>query len=177
MKSLTLLRHAKAGWDDPHQRDFDRTLDARGRRAAPRVGMYLKAEGFRFDIVILSPSVRTRDTLTLIEDGYGQSFKSKLDDRVYMASADSLLDVLHELPDTCSSVLLIGHNPGFEDLAVALIGSGPERLRSSLAATFPTAAVAEILFDVESWADIEAGSGRLLRYVRPSDLDRSLDGD
>jgi phosphohistidine phosphatase len=177
VKTLTLLRHAKSSWDDPHQRDFDRVLNDRGRRAAPRIGHYLRAEGAQFDAVICSPAARTRETLALVAEGYGAPLEAQFDERIYMASHDTLLDLVHELPDSVRSVLLVGHNPGFEDLALHLVGSGPEKLRSALAAKFPTGTLAEIGFDVDQWSGVKARTGRLLRYVRPRHLDADLDGD
>ncbi len=177
MKSLTLLRHAKAGWGEPSQRDFDRPLDERGRRAAPRMGLYLRTEGLRFDRVVVSPSVRTLETLALVEEGYGAKFTEMEDERVYLASADSLINLIHDLPDEWDSVMFIGHNPGLEDLGRKLAGSGPERLMTLLDAFLPTAAVMELTFDVDRWSDVEEGEGVLVRFTRPVDLNAALDGD
>mgnify|MGYP001225579337 FL=1 len=177
MKSLTLLRHAKAGWGDPSQRDFDRPLDERGRRAAPRMGHYLRTEGLTFDRVVVSPSVRTLETLALVEEGYGAKLTELEDERVYLASSDTLLDIIHALPDEWDNILIIGHNPGFEDLGLQLAGHGPERLMARLSAFLPTAGVVEITFDVDHWTDVRPGEGELVRFVRPVDLDRTLEGD
>lgn len=141
------------------------------------MGLYLRTEGMRFDRVVVSPSVRTLETLALVEEGYGAKLTEMEDERVYLASADSLLNLIHDLPDEWDSVMLIGHNPGFEDLGVTLAGRGPERLMSLLSGILPTAAVVEIEFDVERWADIRPGEGVLVRFTRPVDLDASLDGD
>ena len=177
MKSLTLLRHAKASWGEPSQRDFDRPLDERGRRAAPRMGLYLRTEGMRFDRVVVSPSVRTLETLALVEEGYGAKLTEMEDERVYLASSDSLLSLIHDLPDEWDSVMFIGHNPGFEDLGLMLTGSGPARLMTLLKGFLPTAAVMELTFDVDNWADVTPGDGVLVRFTRPVDLDAALDGD
>lgn len=176
MKTLTLLRHAKAGWDAPLHRDFDRPLDERGRRAAPRMGLYLRTEGLAFDRVVVSPSVRTLETLALVEEGYGAKFTEMEDERVYLASADTLLDLIHDLPDEWGHVLFLGHNPGFEDLALMLAGRGPERLMALLG-ILPTAAMVQMAFDVTRWADIRPGDGLLVRFTRPADLDPALGGD
>lgn len=177
MKSLTLLRHAKASWGESSQRDFDRPLDERGRRAAPRMGMHLRTEGMRFDRVVVSPSVRTLETLALVEEGYGARLTEMEDERVYLASSDSLLGMIHDLPDEWDSVMFIGHNPGFEDLGLRLAGSGPERLMTLLEGFLPTAAMIELAFDVAHWADVSPGEGVLVRFTRPVDLDAALDGD
>src|ERR687885_612701 len=99
MKTLTLLRHAKSGWDDPVQRDFDRPLNAKGRRAAQTIGRHLRAQGCRFDHVIASPAARVQQTLAEVGDGYGEALAPHWDRRIYLASAATLLDLVRELPD------------------------------------------------------------------------------
>ena len=175
MKTLTLLRHAKSSWDDPVARDFDRPLNARGQRAALTVGRYLRSEGMAFDHVVASPAVRIVETVEQVEAGYGSDLAPAWDRRVYLASAGSLLDIVHELPAQAQTALLIGHNPGLEDLILALI---PDRagdtLRDSVEEKFPTAAIAEMAFDVADWTAIRARSGTLIRFTRPRHLDPAL---
>jgi len=175
MKTLTLLRHAKSSWDDPVARDFDRPLNGRGQRAALTVGRYLRGEGMTFDHVVASPAVRIVETVEQVEAGYGSDLAPAWDRRVYLASAGSLLDIVHELPAQAQTALLIGHNPGLEDLILTLI---PDRtgdaLRDSVEEKFPTAALAEMTFDVADWSAIRAGSGMLIRFTRPRDLDPAL---
>jgi len=175
MKTLTLLRHAKSSWDDPVARDFDRPLNGRGQRAALTVGRYLRSEGMTFDHVVASPAVRIVETVEQVEAGYGSDLAPAWDRRVYLASAGSLLDIVHELPAQAQTALLIGHNPGLEDLILTLV---PDRtgdtLRDSVEEKFPTAAFAEMTFDVADWTAIRAGSGMLIRFTRPRDLDPAL---
>ena len=175
MKTLTLLRHAKSSWDDPVARDFDRPHNGRGQRAALTVGRYLRSEGMSFDHVVASPAVRIVETVEQLEAGYGSDLAPAWDRRVYLASAGSLLDIVHELPAQAQTALLIGHNPGLEDLILTLT---PDRtgdtLRDSVEEKFPTAALAEITFDVADWTAIRAGSGMLIRFTRPRDLDPAL---
>ncbi|ODP38987.1 SixA phosphatase family protein [Sphingomonas turrisvirgatae] len=175
MKTLTLLRHAKSSWDDPVSRDFDRPLNARGRKAAVTVGRHMRSERLSFDHVVASPAVRIVETVEEIEAGYGSALAPAWDRRVYLASASSLLDVVHELPAGADSALLIGHNPGLEDLILLLI---PDRsgdvLRDSVEEKFPTAALAVMTFDVESWDEVSADGGILVSFTRPRDLDPAL---
>jgi len=175
MKTLTLLRHAKSSWDDPVARDFDRPLNGKGQRAALAVGRYLRSEGMTFDHVVASPAIRIVETVEQIESGYGCDLAPIWDRRVYLASAGSLLDIVHELPAQARTALLLGHNPGLEDLILTLI---PDRagdaLRDSVEEKFPTAAIAEMTFDVADWTAIRADSGRLVRFIRPRDLDPAL---
>lgn len=177
MKSLTLLRHAKSSWDAPVPRDFDRPLTDRGRLAASRIGHYLLDEGLTFDLVVSSSAVRTRETIAIVQAETNRVWPVTFDDRVYMASADTLLDLIQDVPSTVQRLLLVGHNPGFEDLAQRLIGSGSLTLRNELKEKFPTAALAELTFDVPIWDDVSVDQGKLVRYVRPKVLDKTLDDD
>lgn len=175
MKKLTLLRHAKSGWDEPVARDFDRPLNARGRKGAKLMGGWMRDEGLSFDHVIASPAVRVVETLDLLWEGYGRALDTKLDKRVYLASAQALIDVVQEAPDGAESVLLSGHNPGMEDMILALIPERPgDALRESVEEKYPTAAIAEMEFDIAHWADLKERSGCFTRLTRPRDLDPEL---
>ncbi len=175
MKTLTVLRHAKSSWDDAVARDFDRPLNARGQRAAVTVGRHMRSEGLTFDHVVASPAVRIVETVEQVETGYGSALAPEWDRRIYLASASTLLDVVHELPAGADSALLIGHNPGLEDLVLMLV---PDRvgdlLRDSVEEKFPTAALAMITFDTDDWGAIRSSVGTLVRFVRPRDLDPAL---
>ncbi|UUY01072.1 SixA phosphatase family protein [Sphingomonas sp. J315] len=175
MKTLTILRHAKSSWDDAVARDFDRPLNARGQRAAVTVGRHMRSEGLSFDHVVASPAVRIIETVEQLETGYGGALAPAWDRRIYLASASTLLDVIHELPAGADSALLIGHNPGLEDLVLMLV---PDRtgdlLRDSVEEKFPTAALAVITFDTSDWSSIRSDAGTLARFVRPRDLDPAL---
>ncbi len=175
MKTLTVLRHAKSSWDDAVARDFDRPLNARGQRAAVTVGRHMRSEGLSFDHVVASPAVRITETVEQVETGYGSALAPAWDRRIYLASASTLMDVVHELPAGADSALLIGHNPGLEDLILMLV---PDRagdaLRDSVEEKFPTAALAVITFDTDDWGTIRSNTGTLVRFVRPRDLDAGL---
>ena len=178
MKTLTLLRHAKSSWDDPVARDFDRPLNGKGQRAALAVGRYLRSEAVAFDHVVASPATRVTETVEQAEVGYGGALAPAWDRRVYLASASSLLDIIHELPAGAESALLIGHNPGLEDLILMLI---PDRagdaLRDSVEVKFPTGALAVMTFDVGDWASVQPDRGTLVRFTRPRDLDPAFGPD
>lgn len=178
MKTLTLLRHAKSSCDDPVARDFDRRLNGKGQRAALAMGRYLRSEGMTFDHVVASPAARIVETVEQVEHGYGCDLAPSWDRRVYLASAGSLLDIVHELPAQAQTAMLIGHNPGLEDLILMLV---PDRtgdaLRDSVETKFPTAAIAEITFEIADWTEARADSGTLVRFIRPRDLDPALGPD
>jgi len=178
VKKLTLLRHAKSGWDDPVSRDFDRPLNAKGKRAAARVGQYLRAQDIHFDHVVASPAVRVVETIEHLAEGTGELMAPAWDKRIYLASAVSLLDVVQEADDAHESLLLVGHNPGLEDLVLMLVPDRPEdAARDQVEEKFPTASVAEISFPVERWEDVRPNGGELSRFVRPRDLDPALGPD
>lgn len=176
MKTLTLLRHAKSGWDDPVARDFDRPLNPKGQRAAAMVGRHLKALGLAFDHVVASPAVRVSETLDHLRQGYGDDLAPVWDQRIYLASTATLLDVVHDLPAGAEHVLLVGHNPGLEELVLLLVPDGGA-LRDEVAIKFPTATLAEMTFDGEGWDAVRAGGATLTRFVRPRDLDPGLGPD
>jgi phosphohistidine phosphatase len=171
MKTLTLLRHAKSGWDDPVARDFDRPLNPRGRRAARVVGERMKAEGLGFDLVLASPAQRAVETLEEVEAAFGP-LNASYEKRIYLASTETLLDIVHEADDAAERLLLVGHNPGFERLTVVLTRAGA--LRREVEIKYPTGTLAEIRFKVDHWRDVSCGAGELARFIRPRDLDREL---
>ena len=178
MKTLTLLRHAKSGWDDPVARDFDRPLNGKGKRAAELVGRELRRRSVHFDHVVASPAVRVVETLEGIEAGYGEALAPTWERRIYLASAATLLDVIHDLPDSADGVLMAGHNPGLEDLVLLLApDSGDTDLRDIVELKYPTASLAVLALPADRWADVAASSARLTLFLRPRDLDPSLGPD
>ena len=177
MKRLTLLRHAKSGDDGTVARDFDRPLNAKGRRAARAIGRYMRDHALRFDIVLASPAARVVETLQEAETGYGGALQPQWEKRIYLAPADELLDLIRSAPDDADELLLVGHNPGLEQLVLALVPHGVEGARGEVEAKYPTASLAEMSFAVDHWRDLGEGGGRLERFVRPRDLDPELGPD
>ncbi len=174
MKRLTLLRHAKSGDDGTVARDFDRPLNGKGRRAARLIGRHMRDQSLRFDSVIASPATRVAETLQEVESGYGGALSPRWERRVYLATPDELLDVVKAAPDSADSILLVGHNPGLEQLVLLLVPEGDDGVRDQVEIKYPTAALAEMTFPVERWEDVGKGSGDLVRFVRPRDLDPEL---
>jgi phosphohistidine phosphatase len=172
MKILTLLRHAKSGWDDPIKRDFDRPLNPRGRRAARTVGREMRSLGLAFDCVVASPARRVVETIEDIASAFGP-LAPAYDERVYLAPVATLVELVHETPDAIGRLLLVGHNPGLEELALFLAGR-EGALRSEVATKYPTSTLAEIALPVEHWSEVAEGQGRLVRFIRPRDLDPEL---
>ena len=178
MKRLTLLRHAKSGEDFSVGRDFDRRLNGKGRRAARLIGRHMRDAALAYDRVIASPATRVAETLEEVGAGYGGTLAPAWERRIYLASAADLLELVHEAPETAASLLLVGHNPGLEQLVLMLVpdqaGSGD---RDRVEEKYPTASLAEIAIDVAHWADVAPGRGQLTRFVRPRDLDPTLGPD
>ena len=178
MKRLTLLRHAKSGDDGMVARDFDRPLNAKGRRAARAIGRHMRDAALRFDAVLASPATRVAETLQEVECGYGGGLSPSWERRIYLATPAELLDVVHGAPAEAESLLLVGHNPGLEQLVLMLVPNKDDGSpRGQIEVKYPTASLAELTFAVDRWEDIGEGAGNLVRFVRPRDLDRELGPD
>ena len=176
MKTLTLLRHAKSGWDDGELRDFDRTLNAKGARAARVMGQHLRDERLAFDRVVASPAVRVMETLDAVERGYGRRLSAEWDRDLYLAPAAALVERVRALPDNLDRVLLVGHNPGLEDLVLLLVPDRADALRGAVESKYPTASLAELVL-ADGWTGVRSGGATLTRFVRPRDLDPTLGPD
>ncbi len=173
MKYLTLLRHAKSSWTDLAIDDFERPLAPRGQQAAPAMGRYLAGFSDRqecpppIDLIFCSPAKRAAQTLQAVLVELSQRPTVEWQDRLYLASTGKLLQILHEAPDSATHLLMIGHNPGFHELAVKLSQPDTGAPYKALHQKFPTAAAATWRFAVKSWRDIKPARGQLLAFERP----------
>ena len=161
MKTLLLLRHAKSSWKDPNARDFDRPLNQRGLKAAPAVGRLIRKRKLQLDLVLSSPAERARQTTQLVLEAASLKTELRYDERIYEASAARLFEIVSQIDDEADLVMLVGHNPGLEDLLAALAGE---------ARSFPTAALACITLDIEKWNKVRAGGGQLEWLAKPKEL-------
>jgi phosphohistidine phosphatase len=172
MRQLLLLRHAKSSWDDPRLADHARPINARGRRNAEAMAARMRELGLSPDVVLVSSARRTLQTLEAIGPLEGSPLIEPMD-AIYLAAWPTLLDTLRNVRETARSVLLIGHNPGLHDLAMALAGpggmAGGGAMAIQLAAGYPTASLTEFAVAVP-WRQLEAGGGRLVRFLTPADL-------
>jgi phosphohistidine phosphatase len=166
MHRLLLLRHAKSSWDDTSLEDRDRPLAPRGQRAAERMADHLRSDVPHPNLVLCSPALRTRETLDRMSNAFVDA-EVIVDDELYSAGEDELLERLRALADRFETVAVIGHNPGIHDLAIALAESGAELGR--MGAKFPTGALAVLAFD-GPWRDVSRGGGLLEAFVTPKDL-------
>lgn len=174
MRRLILLRHTKSDWP-AGLRDRDRPLAARGRRAAPLMGRVLVERGLIPDRVLVSTAKRTTETWALARAGHPELPEGMAEPRIYEAPAFLLANVIRETPDAVRTLLLVGHNPGMEDLAFELVGSGDEAARTRLSRKYPTGGLAVIGLDLDSWRDIARHGGRLEAFVVPRDLDQEAE--
>ena len=158
-----LLRHAKSDWDDQSLRDFDRPLADRGRGDAPRIGKAIRKKGRIPDLIISSPAARARETIEAVVKSAGLEASPQFDETIYGAEPADLLKLIRSLPDSRSSVLLVGHNPTFEHLLARLAATDEH---------MPTAALACIEFQIDHWEDVDDGQGKLVWFVTPKDLPR-----
>ena len=167
MKLLSLLRHAKSDWHDSSLTDFARPLNGRGREAARRMGREMRTLGLAWDRILASPAARVTETLAGLEESLG-SLQVHYDERIYLASTETLLQIVREAGEPHRSLLLVGHNPGMERLALLLSRGG--KLHDEVAERYPTGALAEIALPIEHWRDAGDGAGTLERFLRSRDL-------
>jgi phosphohistidine phosphatase len=170
-KRLFLLRHAKSSWDDSGLDDHERPLAPRGRRAAKVMADYVRREGIHPTLVLCSPSRRTRETLEGVDPG-GEVL---IEDELYSAGVQDLIERLHRVPEHVDSVMVIGHNPALQALVLRLSApdgdaNGAARLRE-VKGKFPTGAMATLEFD-GAWSDLAPRRAHLLAFVRPKALGR-----
>ncbi len=171
MKVLGLLRHAKSEWDDMAQRDFDRGLNDRGRKGAVMMGDHVREHNIAWGQMLASPAARVKQTLELALPEFDPLF----DERLYLASSETIVEALQELNTPSDSVIIVGHNPGLQATIFDLVSPARENdLFKEAAIKFPTASYAVIECDVDSWADLKKGCGRLVHFARPRDLDADL---
>jgi phosphohistidine phosphatase len=167
-RRLYLLRHAKSSWKEQGLADHDRPLARRGRRAAKAIGGHLRRRGVEPELVLCSTAKRARETLEGIEPALGRG-KVCAEPELYGAQSAVLLERLQEIPARVRSVMVIGHNPGLEELALLLVRHGP-RVRE-LEAKFPTGALATLAFQGSGWAALDRGTAELIEFIRPRDLE------
>jgi phosphohistidine phosphatase len=167
-RTLLLLRHAKSSWDDPGLEDRERPLAPRGRRAAAALGAHLARRAPKLDLVLCSPSRRTRETLALLD--LPPKTPVAFEEQLYLASAGTLLARIRRLPARARCVLVIGHDPGLDHLAHLLAGDGRPKALRRLAAGFSTGALAELRAPEAGWRELAPGSAYLERFTRPRDL-------
>lgn len=170
MKRLYLLRHTKSSWKEDDLSDHERPLAPRGRRAAPPIGVYLRDHSILPDLVLASSARRTRETWELVSLMLPRPPRVLYEDKLYLATADEMLARLRRLDEETASVLIVGHNPGLQELAERLFGEGDSDALAKLRGKFPTGGLALYQFDIERWDELLPGIGKLTDFVVPRDL-------
>ena len=167
MLRLLLFRHAKSSWSEPDLPDRERPLAPRGRRTAPQMGAMLAEQGLLPDLVLCSPARRARETLDLAMPSWSPRPAVRFIPTLHGASADNYLEVVRDEGGGARRLMLVGHNPAMQEMALLLIAGGDSGLLKRLTAKFPTAAVAVIDLDAKAWSDVAPGTGQLLEFLVP----------
>lgn len=171
MKTLMLLRHAKSDWNAPMTGDHDRKLNERGRKAAPRMGTFMKEKGFLPQEIWCSSAARTQETCELLTTSWEEGYELHISEGLYGAEERTLLAHTAKSDPGTRTALLIAHNPGMHGLALDLIGEVADGVSTQkLEGNLPTAALAVFTFDVERWEDVAPHTGRLICYQVPKEL-------
>lgn len=158
MRTVLLLRHAKSSWDHPERDDRERPLNKRGKRQAPEMGKLIYAEHLTPDLILCSPARRARKTAQAVAENCGYDGEVDQIDEFYPGGPADYLRVLSELPDGVRRVMVVGHNPGLEELLWILAGE---------ARTLATAALAQVELPLESWPELTAATrGKLVKLLR-----------
>jgi phosphohistidine phosphatase len=162
MKTLLVLRHAKSSWDDPALDDHERPLNKRGRRDAPRMGELVREHGLTPDVVLSSDAVRARLTAEAVAEAARYAGDIVLDPRLYLASPTDILSLLPTVRENAEIVMIVGHNPGLEQLVEQLTGQRHD---------LPTATLAQIGLPIDQWRNLKRSTrGTLVGLWRPEDL-------
>lgn len=161
MKTLFLLRHAKSSWKDSTLQDFDRPLNGRGRKASEFVGAFIRKQKLTPDLILSSPAVRARETIEIVLKAAKLQVELRYDQRIYEADALRLLEVISQIDEHKSAVMIVGHNPALEELFEVLTGR-PERIN--------TGTLAKIDLATTKWSKTLEGKGSLDWLVKPKEL-------
>jgi phosphohistidine phosphatase len=164
-KLVYLMRHAKSSRDDPQLDDHERPLNPRGLKAARRVAEHMRRNQIAPALVLCSSARRARDTMAPLQQVLGPGSKIKVEDGLYAVDAAQLLKRLRRVSDSVPSVMIIGHNPSIQDLAVQLIGD--RDTSQELTSKFPTAALATLSVGRPHWRELSAGDAELVAFLTP----------
>jgi len=170
MLRLLLLRHAKSSWSDPAKPDFDRPLNSRGRAAAPMMGRFMADNGHVPQRVICSTAQRARETLALILPNFVSDMEVSFTRRLYEADGEGYLKAVQS-GGTANTLMLVGHNPSMEDVAMILAPDGDAAGLRLLREKFPTCGLAVIEFDAPRWSETGPGGGRLAAFHTPKAIE------
>lgn len=171
MKKLFVLRHAAASGPASAPTDFDRPLRPRGRMQALDISAKMRERHLDFDAIVASPALRVLETISGVIEGARSTVEPMYDPRAYNASPEALIDIIREADDKFERLLIVGHNPGLQQLLLHLAGDDRDGLRADVASSYPTATLAELCLAVDHWRDVGPRSGSIVSLVRPRDVE------
>lgn len=163
MKNLLIMRHAKSDWGDSSLSDFDRPLNKRGERSAPFMGKELIARNKVPELIISSPANRAKTTAELVAEASGYESDIQFERDFYFGYVDEIINIVSKLGEKYERIMIIGHNPTLESLVATLS-------KKIVGYAMPTAAVASLLFDIDSWKQLDKRSGSLEWLIHPKEL-------
>jgi phosphohistidine phosphatase len=162
VRQLLILRHAKSSWADSSLDDWQRPLNDRGRRDAPRVGELIRDQSLVPDLIITSDAVRARTTAEVVARSAGYTRELMVEPSLYHAAPADMIAVLNHMPDDARRVMIVGHNPGLENLVGQLTGEHHG---------LPTAALVHLEVPIDRWSELDlTGSATVVDAWQPKDL-------
>ncbi len=168
MKTLLLFRHAKSDWGSPEQQDFDRPLNSRGNNTAAQMGQWMKQQHIQPEWIVCSPAQRARQTLALLRKNFTiPDALVQFDERLYLADLNRLREIMAQSPQNIKHIMLVGHNPGLDDLLGYLCG--PALPFSNQGKLMTTATLAQIYLP-DNWQQLAPQCGQLQQLIRPADI-------
>jgi phosphohistidine phosphatase len=162
MKTLLLMRHAKSSWDEGDVPDHDRPLNTRGEKNAPQMARALVDAGRAPGLIVSSTALRARTTAFAVAEAFHWTPEVRLKRSLYMASAADILQEAERAPDDIETLMLVGHNPGMEDVVSDL---------AAMRQAMPTAAIAAFGFQIDAWSRIGSSRAELLKVWRAKEID------
>lgn len=165
---LYLLRHAKSDWNNTFLSDFERSLNQRGRRSASKIASFISTNKIHPELILCSSARRTRETLEIIQHSFNPKTEFSIENELYASSVYDLFKRIQRVPDSIKSLMIIGHNPGIQDLSLEL--SAPSELRDQISEKFPTGSLVDLIIKTESWSSTSPGDAEIISFTTPNDI-------
>ena len=168
MKTLSLLRHADSDWGEKGSKDIDRVLSPLGQEQCLQVAAYLKSQEHTFDRVLCSSAKRASETCERVDDALKAKWAVTYDEALYLCNSKRLIEEIQQVNDDCEHLLVIGHNPTFQESCWLLSGRSDSGLMTEIERDFPPATLTTHHFLSDHWADVGKGSGLLSSVFKPT---------
>lgn len=160
MKTLILLRHAKSSWDFAHLNDYDRPLNDRGKRDAPKMAQWLSSQAINADLILSSGAERAKNTAIAFQAVL--NIPMEINDQLYHASKSKLLNFIKKTDNDLNGLILVSHNPGLNDLADYLLSGFPDNI--------PTTGIVSLKLDIQKWSETAPKNASLSFFQYPKNL-------